>query len=350
MNEQQRKKWIEAVSSGVAENVRDVLNAYPELRAHVNDQVFSFDSSAVFEARQKIEVIDVLLEYGADLNQKTGWWAGGFGILEGVDANVAEALIARGAIVDIWAAVSLNKVDRVVELLDQDPSLVTARGGDGKHPLHYAQDPQMVDLLVSRGADVNAEDVDHRSTPVQYLVKNEAVVRRLLHHGAKADIFLAAALGDLSLVRACVADDPECTEGRIGVGRWTNTVGGHFYNWSLGHDQTPMDVALARGHDGILVELLSHASAATQLSHAIWHDDDESITQLVSSNPDCVDQLKTRDPELLARASWEHRPGAVKRLLQIGFDPHVTGVHNSTPLDRAAFHGYVDIVALLLRR
>jgi ankyrin repeat protein len=31
-----------------------------------------------------------------------------------------------------------------------------------------------------------------------------------------------------------------------------------------------------------------------------------------------------------------------------GFDPHATGAHNSTPLDRASFHGYADIVATLL--
>ena len=31
-------------------------------------------------------------------------------------------------------------------------------------------------------------------------------------------------------------------------------------------------------------------------------------------------------------------------------DPHVPGAHRSTPLDRASFHGYADIVSLLLER
>jgi hypothetical protein len=35
-------------------------------------------------------------------------------------------------------------------------------------------------------------------------------------------------------------------------------------------------------------------------------------------------------------------------MLELGFDPHVTGAHRSTPLDRASFHGYADIVATLL--
>ena len=36
-------------------------------------------------------------------------------------------------------------------------------------------------------------------------------------------------------------------------------------------------------------------------------------------------------------------------MLEEGFDPHLPGVHRSTPLDRACFHGYVDIVNMLLK-
>jgi ankyrin repeat protein len=35
-------------------------------------------------------------------------------------------------------------------------------------------------------------------------------------------------------------------------------------------------------------------------------------------------------------------------MLENGFDPHTKGAHRSTPLDRASFHGYADIVAMLL--
>jgi hypothetical protein len=35
-------------------------------------------------------------------------------------------------------------------------------------------------------------------------------------------------------------------------------------------------------------------------------------------------------------------------MLELGFPPHTRGAHRSTPLDRAAFHGYADIVATLL--
>ena len=49
------------------------------------------------------------LRYGADLNLKSEWWAGGFGLLEhGCTPEQAAPLIARGAIVDIFAAAHLG--------------------------------------------------------------------------------------------------------------------------------------------------------------------------------------------------------------------------------------------------
>ena len=85
-------------------------------------------------------VIDVLLEYGADLNLKSEWWAGPFGILEyDITPEQAVPLIARGAIVDIFAAAHLDMPDRVRELVEADQSLVFARGGDGKTALHCAR-------------------------------------------------------------------------------------------------------------------------------------------------------------------------------------------------------------------
>jgi ankyrin repeat protein len=35
-------------------------------------------------------------------------------------------------------------------------------------------------------------------------------------------------------------------------------------------------------------------------------------------------------------------------MLEFGFAPHLPGVENSTPIDRAAFHGHREIVELLI--
>ena len=69
-------------------------------------------------------------------------------------------------------------------------------------PLHGATDPALVDLLVDRSADIEARCEDHASTPLQYLIQNTAVARRLIERGAHVDIFSAAVLGDVELIRA----------------------------------------------------------------------------------------------------------------------------------------------------
>lgn len=128
-------QWKQAVMAGDVAAVSQLLENNVALRGRINEQIFPFDSSAVFQCRENLDLIDVLLLHGADLNLKTGWWAGGFGILEGVSPEVADPLIERGATVDIWSAVGLDRVDAVRDILNGSLALVTAPGGDGKHPL-----------------------------------------------------------------------------------------------------------------------------------------------------------------------------------------------------------------------
>jgi ankyrin repeat protein len=92
----------------------------------------------------------------------------------------AAPLIERGAIVDVHGAAHLGMLDRLEELVGRDPSLVHARGGDGKTPLHWASTVEVAGCLLDRGAEIDARDVDHESTPAQYLVRDAPDVARLL--------------------------------------------------------------------------------------------------------------------------------------------------------------------------
>src|SRR5262249_52171643 len=70
----------QALRSDNASVVRQILDHHPELRAKINEPVGPFDSPAIVSARST-EMLDVLLAAGADLNAKSSWWAGGFGLL-----------------------------------------------------------------------------------------------------------------------------------------------------------------------------------------------------------------------------------------------------------------------------
>ena len=343
------EQWKRAVQSGDSATVRALFAAHPELTGHINAQIFAFDSPAIFCARSNLELVDLLLAHGADINQKTGWGAGGFGILEDVSVEVAQPLIERGAEVDIWAAVSLNDRERTRVLLDQDPGLITARGGDGKHPLRYARDVEMVDFLIGRGGDVEGRCIDHGSTPLQYAIGHREIVFRLLDHGAEPDIFMAAYWGSVSHGEQCIGADPSCCDARLGEGPWTNLGRGDIYKWTIEHDATPFQVARSRGHDAMVAFIDQHAAPQTRLRDAIWQGDRERVAAVRSETAGVLEMLLASDPAALARAVWWYNPGAAELMLELGFDPHQAGVHDSTPLDRAAFHGYADIVALLLR-
>jgi hypothetical protein len=140
-------------------------------------------------------MVDVVLAAGANINARTRWWAGGFGVLDGADPALASYLIQRGAIVDAHAAARLGMLEELKRLVSNEPRLVHARGGDGQTPLHCASSVTIAEYLIDRGADLDARDVDHESTPAQYMISDrQEVARYLITRGCRTDILMAAAL------------------------------------------------------------------------------------------------------------------------------------------------------------
>lgn len=86
-----------AVEAGDVDYVRQLLQFHPDLVSKINEPMFGFKSPAVHVARTNLELLDLLLAHGADLNARTSWEKGGFGVLEQVNPDEAAPLIARGA-------------------------------------------------------------------------------------------------------------------------------------------------------------------------------------------------------------------------------------------------------------
>src|SRR2546427_9819567 len=125
-------------------------------------------------------MLEVLLAAGADINAKSRWWAGGFGLLHGASPELAAYAIERGALIDVHAAARLGRLERLQELIAEEPALVNARGGDGQTPLHFASTIAIAAYLLDHGADLDARDVDHESTPAQYMGRDRQEVLRYL--------------------------------------------------------------------------------------------------------------------------------------------------------------------------
>src|ERR1700742_3347891 len=114
-----------AVCDSDADRVRDLLNEHPELRTTINDPLphASFGTHALFAAVQRTDraTIDVLLAAGADINKRTEWWAGGFGLLDDCDPSLAPFLFERGAILDAHSAARLGMMPELRDLVAGNP-------------------------------------------------------------------------------------------------------------------------------------------------------------------------------------------------------------------------------------
>ena len=285
-----------AVEDGDAGDLDALLTRHPALKTVVNGAYFGFDAPAIVYRACDTALVDVLLKHGADINARSRWWAGGFGILDGTDAETAAELIRRGARLDIHAAAGLGRPEAVAAFLRADPALVHARGGDGQTPLHFAATPEIAALLLDAGADIESRDVDHGSTPAQYAAgERPDVCRFLLGRGAQSDIFMLCALGDADAVRECVEADPTLLRARADRGPHNPhpTPGEHIYVYKIGGDATPLMVASRFGHRALAEALLAlgaqvnaHEGNATALHQAAWGGHADMVRFLLGRGAD----------------------------------------------------------------
>jgi len=347
-------EFATAVRTGDVAAARRLLRQNPALRNHVNRPLFSFGQRPVGMAAGKKDfaMLDFLLEQGADINLKSDWWAGGFGVLDGADPQTAEALIARGAVVDVHAAAHLGRLDRVKELVAADPSLVNDKGGDGKRPLHVASTKEIIDFLLDHGADIDARCVDHLSTAAQYAVRTEWKCRYLLERGATPDIFMAAALGDADLAAALLEEDPECALARVGEPGYPPVpvgAAGSIYQWEL-PAKTPHEVAAKSGHWPVYELLMGRTPPVEKFAYECAHGDEAVVRSMLAAQPGLMAEVVKKYPKLLAEVAWMNNLTGVRVMLDAGFPVDETGGGDGTPLDRAVIRGYVDIAKLLLSR
>lgn len=347
---------IAAWHAGDAARVRAGLAAHPEMKAMLHQPLpgSSFGSLPIHDAASRGDraMIDVLLEAGANINAKTQWWAGGFGVLDG-NPPLAPFLIERGAVVDVHAAARLGMLERVMQLVDGDPDLVHARGGDGQTPLHVATTVEIARYLADHGADIDARDIDHESTPAQYMVRDrQEIVRFLVTRGCRTDILMAAAIGDIDLVKRHLDADPASIRMSVAGESFPMMdprAGGTIYTWTLGWAKTPHTVAREFGHEEIVGLLMARSPADLQLTQACELGDERLVAQLLAGIPGLVGTLSDRDRRRIADAARNDDADVVRRMLSAGWPVDVRGHEGGTALHWAAWHGNARLVRELLR-
>jgi ankyrin repeat protein len=333
-----------------------LLSRHTAARALINQPVFPFGGTALGQSSNDVAMVDVLLEFGADPNRRSDWWAGGFHPLHSATGAVADRLIAAGAVVDACAAANLDRIDLLRRILDDDPARVHERGGDGQTPLHFARSHAVVDLLLERGADIDACDVDHRSTPAQWMLERSrdagryAIALHLVSRGASADIFLAAALGLTDRLRTIVEADPAALELRTAQGDYGEQPPSsyHIYFWTIGPNLSPIQVAGQFRQEDALAFLRSVSTPKQRFLTACAAARTGEARELLTNNPDLMDQLTPDDHRTLADAAWAPNAAAVELMMELGFDPAGTGFSGGSALHCAAWEGSAAGVRAIL--
>jgi ankyrin repeat protein len=350
VEQQEQAAAAAALHHGDAAALRRLLAGSEYLRAQINAPLFDFGRRAIHVAANRPDVVDVLIEFGANPNQPSDWEKGPYVPLDEANETAARHLVNCGAELTANVAARLGWIDELRTILDADPKAIRHRGGDGKMPLHEAAKVEIADLLLDRGAEIDARCFDHHSTPAQYALKSRVdVCRRLLARGATADIFMAARLGDADLAQQILARDPAAAGARVNLPGYEPVPPFNIYCWELGWYKSPAEVARECGHIAVAELIDLHSDPKTQFVNAAWAGDEAAARRLIASNPQAVSQLTSADHKLLAQAAHLRRDEAFLLMLELGFDPNATGLDGGTALHQAAWTGGADLVAAVLK-
>ncbi len=353
LNSEAARQAMKALRNDDAAALRAVLDRNPELKAHINEPIYDFDSPVITSARSAA-MLDVLLDAGADINARSKWWAGGFGLLDSASPELSKYAIERGAIVTAHAAARLGMAEKLKELVTVDPDLVHARGGDGQTPLHFASTVEIAEYLLDRGADIDARDVDHVSTPAQYMVKGrQEIARFLIGRGCQTEILMAAALGDKELALQHLARDGESIRMRVSD-EYFPMVGGHnggtIYQWELGWYVSACQVARAFGHEELFRVLMDRCPPEEKLLNACWLHDEAMVNALLAQNPQIAEALPPAGRRHVAHAARNNDTAAARLMLASGMPVDTFSQHKATPLHWASWLGNAELVQLILER
>ena len=338
----------DAVRAGDVPRVEQLL-ALDHVRARIDDPQFDFGGRAIHAAAKNRALLAVLLAAGADVNLRSDWENGPYTVLDHADEATARFLLAQGAALTPNAAARLGWFDELRRLVEADPDLVHARGGDGQQPLHEAKTAAIADYLLDRGAGIDVRCIDHQSTPAQYaLADRPDVCRRLLERGATPDIFMAARLGDAALAVRLLDADPTAADAHVHEPGYAPVPPFNIYCWSLGFGMSAHAVAGTYGHADVVAVLEARSSPRSLLRTAIASGDAEAAQAVLRRHPSLLPSLTPADHGHLSHAIFHERFDAAGIMLDLGFDPAAPGVDGGTALHAACWVGSLPMVERLL--
>jgi RNA polymerase sigma factor (sigma-70 family) len=360
----------ERIREGDAEGMRRLLDERPEL-LHTGDLRTSQPIHWATMSRQP-DLIDELLRRGADINAARYDGARPIHLTNGdyfyrgwrdvprstpTHDEIYRHLVARGAYVDVWMAALKGDLERVRQLIDEDPGLLnrnsetrTGYGGNGTPLANAASGGHMeiVKFLLARGADPNVplEHMAPHGSPLYAAVTNGdyEMAKLLLEHGAHPNQPVESSA---DTVWIAIRDrNVEILE----------LLASHGALWEI-----PIDLGVLLSYKRIVKTGLTRTmgilayyndlAAATQLldDHPTLADDPEALRHAAEKGHEKFVRLLLRHSPETAKRVAVAKPRAMAELLFAhGMDPDYPTWTRLTPLHRFAADGDIEKAALYL--
>jgi ankyrin repeat protein len=244
-----------ALHKAAARNRGECVRLLLEHGADVGIRDYGDNASALHFAAQAadLEIVRALVEAGADVNGEgddhhlgvLGWAT----CLGRVRQDVVAYLLDRGARLNTWAAIALDREADVRRLVAAEPTLLTAGMSRNEHrrtPLHHAAAlgrAAMVRLLLDLGADPSATDAAGATalTTAALAGADPGVMAALEGAGATLDLVAALGLRRYDVAARLLAADPT----RLGPG---------------GRDALALHVLVARRDTDAVRWLIAHGA------------------------------------------------------------------------------------------